>query len=397
MHAMMMKSDRREPHPFRPLGLLILAVTAAAVALWALMPQRDGRRDNLAAVQKWTYQLQGFAGDMDRARQSDSDMLVIDYAIDDGRGMRPLTRQEVDALKRKPDGARRLVIAYFSVGEAEEYRPYWKAEWKAAPPGWIIAENCRWPKNHLVKFWEDGWRDIIFAGQTSYLAAIQDAGFDGVYLDRVDVYGDLADRFAKAGKRMVKFVKDLAEKARERDPGFLVIVQNAEELLANSGYRAAIDSVAKEDLLYGVNGTGQRNPDDMIEGSVDLLNKLEDNGKPVFAVEYLTARDAVSNARRELDSHGYVGVFPSRALDGKDPVAMTATTSNRAGATPHAEGDEAPKSEPEVGTPEYAAAKCDGVWKRAKPEATPEAAAPAEGNGANPAGDGAAAPSATKP
>lgn len=354
----MIPSDRNKPHPFRPLGLLILSVTAAAVALWLVRLPGDSRRARLALVEHWTYQLQDFAAAMGRVTRSDSDMLVIDYAVDSGDGLKPLTRAKVDKLKRKPDGGRRLVIAYFSIGEAEEYRPYWHAAWRDAPPDWIVAENCRWPKNYLVKFWDSGWRDIVFEGAHSYLEAIQDAGFDGVYLDRVDVYADIADRFPKSRQRMISFVKDLASSARARDPGFLVIVQNAEELLDDATYRAAIDGVAKEDLLYGVTDTGKRNPKSMVTETTRLLDTLKEDGKPVFAVEYLTSADAIAQAKSELEDLDYVGVFPSRALDGSDPAKVHASSSAAA------EREEA--EEPDTGTPEYAAANCDGVWKRAQ-------------------------------
>ena len=314
-------------------------------------------------------------------------MLVIDYAADGdddehdsgkggevGGGLKPLKRATVEKLKRKPDASRRLVIAYFSVGEAEEYRPYWRQSWRDDPPPWIIAENCRWPKNHLVKFWERGWRDIVFAGANSYLEAIQDAGFDGVYLDRVDVYADIADRFPQARERMISFVQDLASAARARDPGFLVIAQNAEELLDDNGYRATIDAVAKEDLLYGVDKSGQRNANDMVEDTTRLLDLLKDDGKPVFAVEYLTSADAIEKARSELEELGYVGVFPTRALDGTDPVA--GATKEPAQATSKAEHNDwdTPETQAhETGTPEYAVANnCDGVWKRVSSHSTGE-------------------------
>lgn len=358
---------------FRPLALLVGAVTTAAVVLWLVMPAADTRKARLGLVDSWTYQLQNLAQSRAAIAKSDSDMLVIDYAIDRGDGLKPLGRKFVEHLKRKPDGDKRLVIAYFSVGEAEEYRPYWQAAWQEAPPDWIIAENCRWPKNHLVRFWDEGWRDIIFSGADSYLKAIQDAGFDGVYLDRVDVYADIADRHPGARAHMVAFVKDLAQRARQRDPGFLIIVQNAEELLADEAYRATIDAVAKEDLLYGVNGTGKRNPDAMVKGSVEMLDLLRAEDKPIFAVEYLQSADAIASAGKELRAKGYIGVFPTRALDGAAPVASReAAVGDGAAVTP---------SEAETGTPEYAQAKCDGVWKRGalKPRdarTVPENAAP---------------------
>jgi hypothetical protein len=36
---------------------------------------------------------------------SDSDVVVIDYAIDRTEGLKPLSRAAVERLKRKPDGS----------------------------------------------------------------------------------------------------------------------------------------------------------------------------------------------------------------------------------------------------------------------------------------------------
>lgn len=46
---------------FRSLGLLILAVTAAAMAVWTLRSDPEARASQLAWVDTWTYQLQGLA------------------------------------------------------------------------------------------------------------------------------------------------------------------------------------------------------------------------------------------------------------------------------------------------------------------------------------------------
>ncbi len=50
---------------------------------------------------------------------------------------------------------------------------------------------------------------------------------------------------------MVEFVKTLAAYASVRHPGFLIVPQNAEELLKHKDYLNTIDAIAKEDLLYG--------------------------------------------------------------------------------------------------------------------------------------------------
>ncbi|MCK5828208.1 endo alpha-1,4 polygalactosaminidase, partial [Candidatus Bipolaricaulota bacterium] len=52
------------------------------------------------------------------------------------------------------------------------------------PPEWLLDENPEWEGNYPVQYWHPQWRDIVFV----MLDAVLEAGFDGVYLDRVDVY-----------------------------------------------------------------------------------------------------------------------------------------------------------------------------------------------------------------
>lgn len=345
------------------IGLVGLA--AALSVAWLAVSQ--GPDMSLTSVEKWTYQLQGLGTALDELARSDSDMLVIDYARNTDDGMQPLTREQVARLQRKPGGGRRLVIAYFSVGEAEEYRPYWQKAWREQPPEWIIAENCRWPRNHLVEFWNEGWRKIVFEAPQSYLARIQDAGFDGVYLDRVDVYADIEDRFPEARARMIAFVADLAATARSRQPNFLIIAQNAEELLEHPDYVKTIDAVAKEDLLFGLSGTSKRNDDATIAESKRLLDLSKQQGRPVFAVEYLDRKSAIESATAELRKFGYTPVFPTRALDGADPVREPVANSRAPAPVAPPIGNAAE----EYGTPEYAERYCQGVWRKTAPDAAP--------------------------
>lgn len=96
------------------------------------------------------------------------------------------TSTEIEQLKTKQNGGKRLVICYMSIGEAEDYRYYWQESWKTDKPGWLEPENPDWEGNYKVKYWEAGWQDIIFGNDNSYLRKILDAGFDGTYLDIVD-------------------------------------------------------------------------------------------------------------------------------------------------------------------------------------------------------------------
>ncbi len=99
-----------------------------------------------------------------------------------------LTEEDINRLKTKPNGARRLVIAYMSIGEAENYRYYWDNDWYQNPPEWLEEENPDWEGNFKVKYWDKNWQSIIFGNKNSYLNKIISAGFDGVYLDIIDAY-----------------------------------------------------------------------------------------------------------------------------------------------------------------------------------------------------------------
>jgi cysteinyl-tRNA synthetase len=134
---------------------------------------------------------------VDAVAGTDYDLLVVDAFVEDGeRGPRWLTATEVHTLQRKPSGARRLVLAYLSVGEAESYRYYWRRQWdrfadgtpdQDAPP-WLERENPRWPGNYKVRYWDPRWQAILFGQADAYLDGILARGYDGVYLDLVDAY-----------------------------------------------------------------------------------------------------------------------------------------------------------------------------------------------------------------
>ncbi len=116
--------------------------------------------------------------------QTNYDLILIDYAFNED----PFTASKITSLKTKQNGSKRLVISYMSIGEAENYRYYWKTEWDKDKPEWLDKENPNWKGNYKVWYWEKEWQDIIFGNNNSYLKKIIDAGFDGVYLDIIDAF-----------------------------------------------------------------------------------------------------------------------------------------------------------------------------------------------------------------
>lgn len=112
------------------------------------------------------------------------DLILIDLFYD---GM-ALTQSEVNSLKTKANGGKRLVIAYFNIGSAEKYRYYWKKSWSLHFPNWLKKKYDGYPDEIWVKFWNKHWQEIIYKSENSYLDKILTADFDGVYLDNVEAY-----------------------------------------------------------------------------------------------------------------------------------------------------------------------------------------------------------------
>jgi len=122
---------------------------------------------------------------IDSLSKTDYDVLLLDLFFQDGTSF---TSDEINSLKTKANGGSRLLICYLSIGEAEDYRYYWKQTWKSTPPEWLGDENPYWPGNYEVKYWYPDWQKIIFGNNESYAKLVIDASFDGLYLDLVDAY-----------------------------------------------------------------------------------------------------------------------------------------------------------------------------------------------------------------
>src|SRR5262245_36247568 len=133
----------------------------------------------LADVKTWLYHL----GDVNAAEAkvigaSNADLVVIDYATD---GTTPHTPAQLNVMRGGED---KLIVSYLSIGEAEDYRSYWKSSWNSNPPAFLSASNPEWPDNFKVKYWDPAWQKIMF----DYVDDIIAAGFNGLYLDIVDAY-----------------------------------------------------------------------------------------------------------------------------------------------------------------------------------------------------------------
>lgn len=252
---------------------------------------------------------------------SGRDWIVLDAVYDSET---PWQRPELDVIRKGKAG--RKVIAYISLGEAEDYRPYWKKEWGTrdkltrSAPKWLGHENPAWKGNYRVNYWDQEWQALIL----SSVDAAMNAGFDGVYLDIVDGFesfeqdGDkfIDDRTNPATKQtyrrdMVEWVKRVAQRARARNPKALVIPQNGSQLLAHPDFVETVSGIGIEDLFSEGNRPQQEEHHSFI---LDHLKKLDGTGKAVLVIEYPTSTRMVKASQQRCHDQGFTWLVTDREL-----------------------------------------------------------------------------------
>jgi cysteinyl-tRNA synthetase len=311
---------RRPTSPLRR-GLLAALLSAAALGAGgrgagARVPSQYGARERARAllrpVRSWGCQYQNI--DPHAIARSDLDLVVVEPMLDDDAG-RAIDGRALAAMKTKPDGARRLVLAYLPLGETDTKRWYWPQRWRRDPPFWVGPHNPNWPGSRHVRYWHPQWQDLVARGPGSLLGRILETGYDGALLDRVDAYADWRAERPQGEADMVAFVARVAEIARAHRPDFLLLPQNAEDLLLSEAYLDLIDAHNKESLLYGLPGPGVRNAPEDVAWSLERLRRAAAAGITMLATEYLDDPGTAACAHDRLERLGFLPFIGRRELD----------------------------------------------------------------------------------
>ncbi len=260
------------------------------------------------AVHSWAYWLNN--PDLKQLGASPSDLLVIDYSAD-GSAAKAFSADQISQLRQKYP--QRRVVAYLSIGQAESYRGYWQKSWRPGSPTWLGTEDPNWQGNYWVNYWEPAWQNVVY----HYLDAIIAAGFDGIYLDRIDAY---QENYAVGHEDdMVQFVAALAQYARAHAPlgeDFGIIAQNAEDLAArHPDYVGLVTGIAREEVyVQATNIATSPAARAKTESSLDLFLH-NSRGKLVLTVDYATKPDLICEAYQHAQAKGYIPYVTQVGLD----------------------------------------------------------------------------------
>lgn len=258
-------------------------------------------RPALSAVQHWAVQLTGYGRErLSVVTSSPFQLVVVDPFDDDGQ---PWSQAEVQAARQG-----RWLVAYLSMGAAESYRPYWQEGWRVGAPAWLLSEDPDWPGNYDVAYWHPDWQAIAL----SQLDRVIDQGFDGVYMDLIDAYERNPGR-PTARAEMVAWVCKIAAHARARNPHFVIIPQNAAELIRDPGYAACVDASGNEEtFVYATNRPTETERRSTLLADYGLWQQA---GKPVFTIEYADQPELMQTAATQSRAAGLVPYLAGRALN----------------------------------------------------------------------------------
>lgn len=277
-----------------------LAAALVSLAVLSVSTVSAGTPDLVYVLQPETISVAELAG-------TGADWLVLEPAKDGSWADSMFTPAEVGQIQNGC-ACHTKVLAYLSIGEAENYRDYWDPAWvdtqgnpvPGVAPAWLGPTNPDWLGNYKIRYWDPDWQNIIIGtgDGTSPLERIAAAGFDGVYLDIVDGYQYWSEAQPEltrmdARSKMIDFIEAIAGHARQTNPGFLVFPQNASDITRDdndaldsetSRFFAAVNGIGIEDLYYD-EVTPQPPADTAYR--VAQLDEFIARGKTVLVTDYV--------------------------------------------------------------------------------------------------------------
>lgn len=152
-----------------------------------------------------------------------------------------IDRHDLKALQ----GQGRSVIGYVNLSVTDDNRPYWDPSWtdNGRDSGNVTGDAPDWlqgqPHNSfgiMVKYWEADWRHIV----VSYAVNLVKHGYDGVFLDDVTTYYDLAHAsgqppIEQTANDMMDLIAAVARAVHKVNPNAYVMVNGGVYIAGDSG------------------------------------------------------------------------------------------------------------------------------------------------------------------
>ena len=92
--------------------------------------------------------------------------------------------EDINRLKFKKNGTKRLLIAELNISEATPRDYFWHRDWKIGSPEWLVRKSFNTEDGFITRFWHPEWKQII----SRYFKDILNEGFDGIFFTGIENY-----------------------------------------------------------------------------------------------------------------------------------------------------------------------------------------------------------------
>jgi cysteinyl-tRNA synthetase, unknown class len=291
---------------------------------------------DLNTIKSWGYLLQNVT--VSKVANSPFELVVIEPQLESDAD-RVFDRYSLKVMRKLPDSDNpRIILAYISIGEAEDYRSYWKSSWNKSPPDWLGKVNPDWEGNYKVRFWDSAWQKIIL----KQIDAILISGFDGIYLDIVDAWEYWGDEstykkrredqktddprgdYSAASKKMLDWLSLIENHVHQSSSNsrsdFMVFPQNGEFLITHldkkdrNRFWEIVDGIGVESVFF-YGDREENNSLNMEKSRLEILSQFRSRGKTVLSVEYISRSSLIKKYLPLSKIHGFVPYTGPRQLD----------------------------------------------------------------------------------
>ena len=190
------------------------------------------------------------------------------------------TKEQISKLQKT-----KKVFAYLSLGDAEDYRSYWKPLWNQKKPKWLGNEHPLWKGNFSVQdLLNKEWLEIT----KQQLDNVISVGYDGIVISGLG----LPDSN--------KFLTKIQEYLKSKKSSLKVYVQDY--IYADS---KLIDGIVKQGLIYNIDGSSSK----ATQQELKELLKYKNEKKEILVVEYVTGEkwEQAKKIIQKYEFSGYSG------------------------------------------------------------------------------------------
>ena len=190
------------------------------------------------------------------------------------------TKEQISKLQKT-----KKVFAYLSLGDAEDYRSYWKPLWNQKKPKWLGNEHPLWKGNFSVQdLLNKEWLEIT----KQQLDNVISVGYDGIVISGLGL--------PDSNKFLTKIQKYL----KSKKSSLKVYVQDY--IYADS---KLIDGVVKQGLIYNIDGSSSK----ATQQELKELLKYKNEKKEILVVEYVTGEkwEQAKKIIQKYEFSGYSG------------------------------------------------------------------------------------------